>query len=124
MHEVTVAEPAILIRNPRLYREGMSTEELYEATRGVWRIGERRDGAHFALSIVKGIVKEVFVIHQWHPAASTAYSTRPLRDVKIDGRWEFTGVVAPESVRSKYVGRSVAHYFARGNVSPITYVNC
>jgi hypothetical protein len=101
----------------------MDPEELYEATRGVWTVGERRERAKFVLAIAGGIVREVYAIHQWHPAASTSYRTRPLRDIKISGRWEFTGAVALDDPRSKYLGQSVAHYFGRGNVNPVTYVN-
>jgi hypothetical protein len=36
---------------------------------------------------------------------------------------EFTGVLAPESLRAKYIGKSVAHYFPRGAANPIMYVN-
>lgn len=123
MNEVTVTEPAVLIRIAKLYRENMSREELYEATRGVWKTGGRMDGVRYALAVAKGVVREVYLIHQWQPAATTSYSTRALREVEVDGRWEFTGVVAPGGVRDKYLGQSVAHYFERGNANPITYVN-
>jgi hypothetical protein len=39
-------------------------------------------------------------------------------------RWEFEGRVAPERVRAKYGGRSVASYFPRESQSPVRYVNC
>jgi hypothetical protein len=123
MAKVAVAEPSLLIRIAKLYRDGMSAEELYEATRGVWRLGDRREAARYAFAIAGGIVREVYQIHRWHPAASTPYRTRPLRDVHVPGRWEFTGVVAPGSIRSKYFGKSVAHYFERGNVAPVSYIN-
>jgi hypothetical protein len=120
---VTVTEPAILVRIAQLYNDRMSAQALYEATRGVWRIGERRSRAHFALSVAGGIVHEVYAIHQWHPAGTTQYKTRPAKDVQRSGRWEFTGRVAPEPVRAKYVDKSVAHYFERGATNPIMYVN-
>jgi hypothetical protein len=39
---VTIREPAIVIRINRLYRPGMSAAELYDATRGIWKIDPRR----------------------------------------------------------------------------------
>ena len=93
MREVTVAEPAILIRIAQLYEPGMSPDQLYEATRGVWKIGERRESVRYALAISQGIVREVYEIHCWHPAASTNYTTRPIRSVNVKGRWEFTGAL-------------------------------
>lgn len=122
MPEVTVTEPSLLIRIAQLYRDGMSAEDLYEATRGVWRLGERREVARYALAIAAGVVREVYQIHRWHPAGSTPYRTRPMRDVNVPGRWEFTGAVAPGPIRSKYVGKSVAHYFKKGCVAPVSYV--
>jgi hypothetical protein len=123
MRRVEITEPALLIRIPRLFNERMSERALYEATRGDWKISNRRDAVRFALAVAGGVVQEVYAVGQWQPAGSTQYSTRPKGDVHIAGRWEFTGVVAPASVRDKYFGNSVAHYFSRGASNPITYVN-
>jgi hypothetical protein len=120
----TVQEPGLLIRVNKLYRDGMSAEELYEITRGVWKLGRRRNSALVALSVYRGIVKDVFSIGSWHPAASTPYRSRTPEDVSVPGRWEFLGSTAPEELRAKYVGRSVAHYFSKGQRNPVTYVNC
>ena len=75
------------------------------------------------MSVAEGIVQEVYQIGAWQPAGSADYKTRPRKDVSIAGRWEFTGKVAPEAVRGKYVGRSVADYFKPGNAAPVNYVN-
>jgi hypothetical protein len=120
---VTVVDPAILIRINKLFRHGMSEHELYEATRGVWKIGERRTRAKFALAVFEGVVREVYAIEEWHPAGTTSYTTRPVEELRREGRWEFIGAKAPEDVRTKYVGGSVAAQFARGAQSPVAYVN-
>jgi hypothetical protein len=67
---VTVTEPSILIRINRLYRYGMSIQELYEATRGVWKLGTRRVQAHYAFAVYRGVVREVYQIEGWHPSVS------------------------------------------------------
>jgi hypothetical protein len=90
----------------------MGDEALYEITRGVKRIGKRRDKARYALAVYKGIVREVYRIDQWHPAGTTSYNTREKEEVKVRGRWEFTGSVAEPKIRDKYVGRSVENYLA------------
>lgn len=123
MQEVTITEPALLIRISRLYREGMVPEAIYETTRGVWRVGKQRDSVELVLAVAKGVVRGVFIVNPWHPAATTPYKARPLKDIQVEGRWEFTGSVAPDSVQSKYLGRSVAHYFKRGASNPVLYVN-
>ena len=109
---VEVTDPALLIRINRLYRHGMTEDELYEATRGVWKLGRRRSTA-----------PEVYEIHGWHPAGTTPYKTRIHRNVQREGRCEFTGCKADQLVRARYVGSSVAAYFPRGLRSPVVYVN-
>lgn len=120
--EVTV--PALLIRINQLYRHNMTAQELYEATRGVWKLGARRMGARYALAIFVRVVRAVYVIDEWHPAGSTPYETRDAHELRSKDRWEFVGYQAPEPVWSQYVDRSVAAYFRRGQQSPVVYVNC
>ena len=121
---VDVVDPALLIRINRLYRHNMPAADLYEATRGVWRLGRRRESARYAMSVFEGVVREVYKIEVWHPAGTTAYASRPAGEVRVPGRWEFTGGLAPDAVREKYNGRSVAAYFTRGQQNPIVYVGC
>jgi len=121
---VQVDEPALLIRINQLYRHNMPAHDLYEATRGVWRLGERREGATYALAVFEGVVREVYEIDEWHPAGSTPYWSRDQSELRMEGRWEFTGKPAPAKVREKYNGRSVASYFKKGQQSPVVYVNC
>ena len=51
-----LTEPALLIRINQSYQEGMSDIALYEAARGVWRLGPRRERAHIALAVHRGVV--------------------------------------------------------------------
>ena len=51
-----------------------------------------------------------------------------LRDEDLRGRpghreVEFTGPLATDAIRQKYVGKSVASYFTRGSQAPVVYVN-
>jgi hypothetical protein len=116
---VEIVDPSLLVRINRLFRHGMPAEELYEVTRGVWKLGVRRESARYAMAVFEGVVREVYVIEAWHPAGSTPYRFRELTDRK--GRWEFTGQVAPEAIRSRYFGKSVAAYFRKGLQSPVVY---
>lgn len=115
-------ELVMLIRIPARYRPGMSALELYEATRGVWRVGSRRNDVRIALSVVGGEVIEAYEVDGWVPAGSTPYTTRTNSDVRIAGRWEFVGRVAEGRSRSRFVGDDVREYLKRGNQNPITYV--
>jgi hypothetical protein len=120
--EVTV--PALLIRINRLYRHNMSAQELYEATRGVWKLGPRCVNARYAFAVFEGVVREVYTIESWHPAAKTPYATRDASQLRTQGRREFLGRVAEAEVREAYVGRSVAKEFEQGMRTPVVYVNC
>ena len=119
---ISIQEPSLLIRIPKLFRTGMSSRNLYDATRGAWKLG-RRQRARLAFAVDSGIVREVYEIENWHPAGSTQYVARKFENVDIQGSWEFTGRVASADVRDKYVGQSVADYFPRGARAPVIYVN-
>ena len=101
----------------------MTTRELYDATRGVWRLGKRRLRAKLAFAVDSGLVREVYEIESWHEAGSTLYASRKTEDVTIPGRWEFTGRVASPDLRRRYVGGSVAEFFKKGARAPVFYVN-
>lgn len=121
---MNITDPVILIRIQRAYRPNMSAVALYDVTRGAWVIGPRRERARYAIAVFGGVIREVYVVEAWHPAGTTPYTTRPREHVDRPGRWEFTGVVAPNEVRDRYIGQSVASLWKRGAANPITYVNC
>jgi hypothetical protein len=102
----------------------MSDAALYDATRGVWKVSrERAEKVKYALAVFEGIVREIYQISSWQRAGSTQYPTRRLSDVRVPGRSEFVGRLAPAKVRRRYLDRSVARYLPRGFRSPIVYVN-
>jgi len=116
-----ICDPTLLIRINRQFRYGMSAEALYECTRGIWVVGERRNRAKLAMAVYAGIVREVYEIASWHPAGTTAYSTRNQQELAQhkDKRWEFVGTVANEAIRKRYLGKSVAHLFRTGQQNPL-----
>jgi hypothetical protein len=118
-----ISEPAILIRINRLYRYGISPGELYDATRGTWVVGERRQQAEYAVAVYQNIVREVYRIAQWLRAGSTFRGNYPEGDADAK-RWEFVGTRAGAEIREKYVGRAVDNYFAKYSRNPVQYVNC
>ena len=70
-----------------------------------------------------GIVREVYCIEKWLLAGSTP-TTRPPEEVNRLDRWEFVGKVAGESIRKKYLLKSVEMYFSKQSRNPITYITC
>lgn len=115
---VEVHHRAILITINRLYRSGMTPAELYEATRGIWVVGRRREKAEYAMAVYQGVVREVYRIGRWYPAGTLDYETRDASGFRDSGRWEFSGDVAYE-IRDEYVGFSVG----KGGQNPIRYVD-
>ena len=120
--EANITDPVVLIRIPRAFRPGMSDLDLYEATRGVWKIGPRREKARYALAVYEGIVKEVYEILHWDRAWTNPYQTRTFEDTTVVGRWEFVGRVADSGVRDRYLDKSVQSHLKWGNRSPIIYI--
>jgi hypothetical protein len=120
---VDVVHPSLLIRINLRYRYGMSPAELYDATRGMWRIGPKAKRAALAFAVFHGVVREVYTIKSWHRAGTTPYHARSVAEPR-PGRWEFLGEPADAAVRNQYVGRSVQRYFKQGLQSPVVCVNC
>jgi uncharacterized protein len=127
INEANIIEPSIIIRVNQLYRSGMSYEELYDVTRGIWPMSEKREKAKYAFAAFQGIILDVYKIKDWHPAGTTPYLTRSgmTRD-QIDPdrlrRWEFIKEPIKAEIREKYRLKSVKSYFK--SRFPITYVNC
>ena len=110
--KLKITEPVILISINQTYRNDMSPEELYNATRSSWKLGERRGYANFAFAVYQGIVQEVYRIDSWHRAKDQC------------DRWFFEGGVAAEPIRNKYIGESVKYYRKKGQINPVIFVNC
>ncbi len=119
---ITIREPSVLIRINRLYTPGIEAQRLYEITRGVWKVGERRNQLVYAFAVYRGVVREVYKIQAWHRAGTTHYQYRKKRVVNVRGRWEFEGRLAESSVRNRYRGGSVAHLLPDGARNPIRYI--
>ena len=117
--KIKVHHKAILLTINKFYRSDMSKEELYEVTRGIWKVGEtNRNKVEYAMALYQGIVLEVYRIKQWYPAGTLKYKTRDSSDFKNSGRWEFSGSIAKD-IREEYIDFSVG----KAGQNPIRYVN-
>ncbi|MEQ6391382.1 hypothetical protein RZN22_19125 [Bacillaceae bacterium S4-13-58] len=118
--QAAIDEPVLLIRVNQSFHYDMTPVELYDATRGIWRIGEDREKVEYAFAVFDGIVHEVYKILSWYRAGST-FSTRGKFNNEV--RWEFVGQIADDSIRYKYLGKSVDRYLSKSAQNPIAYVN-
>lgn len=122
---VKITDTVILIRVNQLYRHGMTDAELYDITRGVWRLdSERAMAMKYAFAVYEGVVREVYEVEKWQAAQIGGYMTRTdLVPEDAKGRIEFVGKVAPEAIRQKYLLGDVTSYTKVSRQSPCLYIN-
>lgn len=98
------------------YKAGVSEADLYDMTRGNWRIGEKsRNAARIALGISDGIIRSAYVVDYWGNSTE-----RYAPDVAkgFEGRSYFSGKRSNES--DKWIGLSVRHLApAQGAANPV-----
>lgn len=116
---VDVIHRSMLITINKLYKSDLSEIELYHSTRGIWKVGERRNSVDYAMAVYQGIVRAVYSVDSWYPAGTTDYGDRDISEYKGTGRWEFIGCLAPKDISELYVGKSVG----KGGQNPIRYLN-
>ena len=117
--EVEIQDPVVLVRlttrqgtvdHPR----ALDADKLRQRTFCSWRLNPKRvEKAEYAFALSDGCVLEVY---------SLGGSKLGPIDEKGVQRRRLIGKLAPETVREKYVGKSVKHYLRKGNVSPVCYV--
>lgn len=117
-------DKVILISIGKSYSKDMPEDELYEYSRGVWRVNPERHDAEFALIVFHRIIRQVYKISKWYEAGTLEYKYRDSSSIDRPGRWEFEGEIADEEIRDKYINKSVRKYFARGAIFPIRYIHC
>lgn len=115
-----ITDDLVVIKINQSYYEGISAEALYDYTRGIWwcRI-DSVSPAKFALSVYYGIVIEVYKIDYWMPTTKAVFKTRTVDPVKAAKRIAFAGKVADESIRRKYIGKSVENLYEWGDAHPV-----
>lgn len=115
----------LLIRINNLYHNNMTPLELYEATRGYWRINPKQASkVDYVFSVYDGMVIEVYQPIQWFHGYST-FTTRKIENVSEERkktRYEFIGKIADNYIRELYLGKSVANLFSYGEQNPIKYI--
>lgn len=120
LSERDIHHDLVVIKINRTYYDGMSAEALYDFTRGIWkRKIESVRVADYALSVVYGTVVEVYKIDHWMPASDAKFTARKVDPKKAAERIAFVGNVAEDSVRRRYIGKSVAKLYKYGEANPV-----
>ena len=113
-----ISEKVILFKIPVRWNPLMTPEELFESTHGWWRLGQRKDGANFAMSISAGVIRAIYRIDTWN------LRTEGDRGFEKGekSRYGFNGQLVHELDR--YLNKSVKHLYKAGEQSPFKYLNC
>lgn len=84
---------------------------LYEATRRAWRANLNKvKKVKVVLSVVGGIVREVYEVHEWY------------RSAEADNRVEFIGKPANDKIANLFRGKMIPEYYRKkGMASPLLY---
>ena len=120
--------PAILIKIEQQWHRALTPEQLYERTRRYWVCNPeaRRPPPKVALSVARGIIREVYEIESWEVYSDMA--NEAIDRTRVEGkagkstvRRGFVGhVTADAALRGSLVGTSVRHV-PFGSASPIAY---
>jgi len=115
-----ITDDIVIIKINQSYYEGISAEALYDYTRGIWKRSIKSVSvADYALSVANSIVIEVYKIDHWIPATETEFKMRKIDPKRASERIAFVGKVAEDSVRERYIGKSVAYLFKNGAANPV-----
>lgn len=116
---LAIEAPCVLFRVNRLYRPGMDVDEVYDITRGWWRLGANREKVEYALGVADGVVRGAFRVLGWRARREGDENFH--HDEPGKPRWGFDGEPADEL--EHLVGLDVSDLFAAGSQNPVRYLN-
>ena len=117
------SESFIAFKLNRLWTPNLSSEDLYQATRKMWRVSGRRDKADYALAVSFGIVRQVYRIDQFSPESRWERFTHDRDGTPLaKERWGFIGTVADDL--QALVNTKVGHLLNATGQNPVFYINC
>jgi len=97
----------LLININKKFERKMSSDEIFEATKGNWKIKiENANKYKIVCAVFRGIIREVFAVDGWHES-------------KEKGRRYFKGKAANEKVRKRYQYKDVSDFQSQ---NPIRYI--
>lgn len=119
--KVNIEEKVLLIKLSQTFRYNMSPGDLYEYTRGIWVISEkRRKQIGYVFAVYDGVIQETYKVLNWYKAGETFSVRKHKKEWDENQRWEFVGDIDNE-MRKKYKYKSVNHYWKSNAQNPIRY---
>ncbi|HMR55431.1 MAG TPA: hypothetical protein PKD34_02455 [Candidatus Doudnabacteria bacterium] len=103
---------ALLITINRRFLDAKTARDLYNVTRGSWRMRlSKTDEIQIVCAVYRGIIREVYEPRKWQ--------TDPKRKPRI----MFEGKIAKPDIRKLYLHKSVKHLIKQGSSNPIKYIS-
>lgn len=88
---------SLIVKIARTFTESMTPQELYEYSRGYWRINPNNKKIDYVLAIHDGIIREVYKVRAWFPAGDTmCFINDEEHEKSIKNRYEFVGTIAED----------------------------
>jgi hypothetical protein len=112
-----VDDDVIFVKIPRLWTPAIPDAELFEATHGFWKLGERARRARYAIAVHNQVTRAVYEIDYWRERIpgerGFVVGERP--------RLAFWGT--PAGDRADLMNRSIAH-MPQPSGGSVFYLNC
>lgn len=120
LNKEDILDNIAIIKINKSYKDTLTATELYDCTRGCWkRKIESVQEAEYVLAVADGIVREVYQVNEWLPAQNLNRETIPY-DSKVEkGRIGFSGTIANDKIRHRYIGKCTEKLFKRGEANPV-----
>ena len=111
----SITDAVVIININKKYKDTKNkATSVYQATKEAWVISEsKRKEVKYALAEFQGIIISAFEISHWYSIETNNNSN--------NNRWGFEGTEAPESIKEKYVNKSIMFAKKRGAANPIRF---
>ena len=126
---VKVTHKVMVFKVNNIWYKEISNEELYNKTRGYWRINEKKyHTSEYAFAVYKGLVKAVYKPISWHKikflneSHPYAPNQEQLGESRNLYRSYFVGVQAEPEVQELYLNKDISQY-TNSSQNPIIYIN-
>lgn len=109
-----ITEKIIAFNLCKSYHENLKKNELYDRTRGCWKISlKKAQQCTYAFSVYQNIIRGVYKIEKWLPAEELQRETVP-NEQGESGRYGFEGTPAEPEIQDKYLNKSLENICKKG----------
>lgn len=122
----------VIIKINRLYQRNMTPLELYNCTRGVWRMSRARaEASDYVLAVYHSLVVGVYKPDRWYSCGEAAERLKEFRDIDLTSEavkrrlfFEDSNYDDVDEVKGIYLGRTIKHLGYNDKAqNPITYIS-